>query len=175
VLGRCDDGDGPGELADSDDEEEPPPGPVHDLGNDEDDVDPMECIICNNGRGLFGYDEERIQSASPDVRGLRPGVQGALAAPADDGGTGRNTNPASDALIGKLDLKCLEIEEGVNELLNVNMPRTLEVALDSGAGDHVAAADQVERSRSDHQLAGGTVATSSRLTATGWPTKARMS
>ena len=49
VLGRCDDGDGPGELADSDDEEEPPPRPVHDLVNDEDDVDPMECIICNNG------------------------------------------------------------------------------------------------------------------------------
>ena len=49
MLGRCDDGDGPGELADSDDEEEPPPRPVHDLVNDEDDVDPMECVICNNG------------------------------------------------------------------------------------------------------------------------------
>jgi hypothetical protein len=118
---------------------------VHNPVNDEDDVDPMECIICNDGRGLFGYDEERIQSASPDVRGLRPGVQGALAAPADDGDTGRNTNPASDALISKLDLKCLEIAERANELLNVSIPRTLKVALDSGAGDHVAAADQVGR------------------------------
>ena len=42
-------------------------------------------------------------------------------------------------------MKCLEIEEVVNELLNVSIPRTLKVALDSGAGDHVAAADQVGR------------------------------
>mgnify|MGYP000240832171 CR=1 FL=1 len=125
------------------------PDPV----SDEDSVDPMWCIICNNCRGLFGYDEERIQRASLDVRGLRPGVQGALAAPVGDGDAGRNTKsePAmngsfvfgSDALLGELDLKFLEIEEGVNELLILNIPKTLKVALDSGAGDHVASGDQV--------------------------------
>ena len=67
---------------------------------------------------------------------------GAIGVPTDEA-AGRNTNPAADTLINKLDLKCLEIEEGVNELLNVNIPRTLKVALGSGAGDHVAAAGQV--------------------------------
>ena len=45
-----------------------------------------------------------------------------------------------------LDLKCLEVEKGVDELLNVNVPRTLEIALGSGAGDHVAGREQVGKS-----------------------------
>ena len=45
-----------------------------------------------------------------------------------------------------LDLKCLEVEKGFDELLNVNVPRTLKIALDSGAGDHVAGREQVGKS-----------------------------
>ena len=43
----------------------------------------------------------------------------------------------------EMDLKCLEVERLVDELLNVNVPKTLKIALDSGAGDHVAGPDQV--------------------------------
>ena len=43
----------------------------------------------------------------------------------------------------KTDLKCPEVERAVEELLNVNVPRTMKIALDSGAGDHVAGPDQV--------------------------------
>ena len=35
------------------------------------------------------------------------------------------------------------MEQCVDELLNVNVPRTIKIALDSGAGDHVAGKDQV--------------------------------
>jgi hypothetical protein len=49
----------------------------------------------------------------------------------------------TDALLDKLDLKCLGAEEGVDELLNVDTPRALTVAFDSGAGHHVASGDQV--------------------------------
>ena len=48
-----------------------------------------------------------------------------------------------DKLTQALDLKCLEVERGVDELLNVNVPATIKIALDSGAGDHVAGRDQV--------------------------------
>ena len=42
-----------------------------------------------------------------------------------------------------MDLRCLAVERLVGELLNVNVPRTMKIALDSGAGDHVAGPDQV--------------------------------
>ena len=41
------------------------------------------------------------------------------------------------------DLRCLELERLVDELLNVNVPSTMKIVLDSGAGDHVAGPDQV--------------------------------
>ena len=43
-----------------------------------------------------------------------------------------------EALLKQLDLKCLEVEQSVEELLTVHVPRTIKIALDSGAGDHVA-------------------------------------
>ena len=38
---------------------------------------------------------------------------------------------------------CLEVESGDEEVLAMAAPRTIKVAADSGAGDHVAAADLV--------------------------------
>ena len=43
-----------------------------------------------------------------------------------------------EALMAQADLKCLEVEECVEELLTVHVPRTIKIAIDSGAGDHVA-------------------------------------
>jgi len=60
---------------------------------------------------------------------------------------------ANDEICQALDLKCLEVEKCVGELLTVNIPRTIKIALDSGAGDHVAGRDQVP-SRSIRQSGG---------------------
>ena len=62
----------------------------------------------------------------------------------DSGSVSANEYLAKElSLKAEMDLKGLEVERCVEELLNVNVPRTMEIALDSGAGDHVAGPDQV--------------------------------
>ncbi len=48
-------------------------------------------------------------------------------------------------LLNALDAKLLEVAAGADELMHVTAPRTIKVAVDSGAGDHVAARALVGR------------------------------
>ncbi len=41
-------------------------------------------------------------------------------------------------MLETLDARCLEVETGIDELLSISAPRVIKVAIDSGAGDHVA-------------------------------------
>jgi hypothetical protein len=69
------------------------------------------------------------------------GICGAIGVRTDDGC--RPKYHEDNERTKALDLKVLEVEQCVDELLNVNVPRTIKIALDSGAGDHVAGKDQV--------------------------------
>jgi hypothetical protein len=75
-------------------------------------------------------------------------ICGAIGVRTDEAG-GRNTISPNEyltresSLKAEIDLKVLEVEQAADELLNINIPRTLKIALDSGAGDHVAGPDQV--------------------------------
>ena len=52
--------------------------------------------------------------------------------------TSRSSTPRASSLVG-----CLEVEAGEEEILATDAPRKIKVAADSGAGDHVAAAELV--------------------------------
>ena len=126
-----------GEMEFSDDEDEGDPEPVSDLVNDKDD------------RKLRGGQDESIHEENGQGD---QSVTGAIGVPSvEPAGETLGITNSNDFLTEKLDLKestpldlrCLEVERLVDELLNVNVPRTMKIALDSGAGDHVAGPDQV--------------------------------
>ena len=126
-----------GEMEFSDDEDEGDPEPVSNLVNDKDD------------RKLRGGQDESIHEENGQGD---QSVTGAIGVPSvEPAGETLGITNSNDFLTEKLGLKgstplglrCLEVERLADELLNVNVPRTMKVALGSGAGDHVAGPDQV--------------------------------
>ncbi len=69
------------------------------------------------------------------------GPRGGVAA-GEDKGTAR-TSPSSSSMSSSVVVGCLEVEAGDEEILATDAPRTIKVAADSGAGDHVAAEELV--------------------------------
>ena len=118
---------------------------------DDDDEEDPEANLSPYEK-LYGYPEEDEQPARDVTEWIDawidPSGSGARScAPADETVTSNPLQKNSDNLTQAIEARLLEVIAGVDELNTITAPRMIKVAVDSGAGDHVASLALVGKRR----------------------------